>query len=95
MSGIGPSCGMGLKSHQALVGYCHKFCFTIVLAYYAGKTDSSQRFCDWISVHIAFLVACRVPLCVSLTVPHLMSCVGVVLSNGSQPGLCGDFHGTL
>ena len=53
---------MGLKSNQILVGYFHKLCVTIVLAYLAGRTDSvDQRACSQVGDYISIVVAFRVP----------------------------------
>ena len=32
-----------LKSNQSFVGYSHKLCATIVLAYFAGRTDCRSK----------------------------------------------------
>lgn len=38
-----PSCGVVLKTKQKLVGYSHRLCATIVLAYPAGRVLSLIR----------------------------------------------------
>jgi hypothetical protein len=41
--GMGSCCGLGLKSHQTLAGYSHKFCATIALVCFAGRTDCKSE----------------------------------------------------
>ena len=111
-----PSLGVGFKSSWVLVGYSHRFCATVALAYFTGRTN--QRFCVWVGVYIFLLVACRGPshtkdtqewrFCVGTrwTSPLVMwvrssamgPCYSSIESNllsWQQPGLFGDFQGTL
>ena len=47
-----PSCGMGLKSNQLLVGYFHKLC------HLACRT--LLRVCDWFDVCVSLLITWRI-----------------------------------
>lgn len=110
-----PLHGVGLKSTQTLIGYSDKLCVIIALAYFAGRTT---LFVAGVCLHFSFstgVSSCtkdtrtqewRFYVGTSFTPPCLLSCLGVVFSNGTlsiaennllscqQTGLFGDFHGT-
>lgn len=57
--------GMVLKSTQTSIGYSHKFCATIGLAYLTDRKDCrskivATKICGWDDIYIFLLVACRV-----------------------------------
>lgn len=41
----GPSCGVGLKSHQILFGYTLKLCVIITLACLSGRQQCTSKLC--------------------------------------------------
>lgn len=49
---------VGLKSNQTLVGYFHKFCAAIALAYFAVRVNGMWRDLWLVGVHVSLLVVC-------------------------------------
>jgi hypothetical protein len=47
-----PSCEVGLKYYQTLVGYFYKFCVIIATVYLAGRTALKPKVYGWLGVSI-------------------------------------------
>lgn len=103
-------------------GSLPQFCAITALPILHAGHIVCQGFCDWTGAYISLLEACRGPsyskgtrtkkgwrLCIgtSPTSSHSVSCITVILGNGTcrqfvegnplplqQPGLFGEFHGT-
>ena len=104
VSGMGSILWSNLKSNQRLVGYSHKCCATIALAYLVGRTPlqiegfvAGLVFTFLLWQHAEYFpipeeqnIVSEGSVQAELDFSLLRSCVGVVFSNGAQLSVCGE-----